>query len=236
MSGDRSLSTALSKSLAIDDGESDIDSNDDESSSTSTLVTKTDSWFSIIAKFHVTIGRIYKSVRCIRRSQASRNAKPKATLRSYVKRHDAELEKYYTKQVLPKIDGTSQASGPLVLQTIAVSSYYVGLVLLYRTFIERFSAAEPEIFLRCAEAASNCIKATPQVLATIPASHFVIQQGRAIYAGAKVLLHCMRLARNPTFTSKALPDVQNGLNLLQNIKIKWPELKKYQLRPKKIFK
>ncbi|KAJ6115598.1 hypothetical protein N7523_006015 [Penicillium sp. IBT 18751x] len=226
---DRSLSTALSKPLAIDDCESDIDSNDDEGSSISTLVTKTNSWFSIIAEFHVTMGRIYKSVRRIRRSQAPRNAKPKATLRSYVKKHDAELEKYYTKQVLPKINEPSQASGPLVLQTIAVSSYYIGLVLLYRTFIEQFSVAEPEIFLRCTEAASNCIKVTPQVPATVPASHFVIQQSRAIFASAKVLLHCMRLARNPTFTSKALPDVRNGLDLLQHIKIKWPEIKKYQL-------
>ena len=226
---DRSLSTALSKPLAIDDGESDIDSYDDESTSTSTLVTKTDPWFSVIAEFHITMGRIYKSVRCIRRSQTSKNAKLNDTLRSYVKKHDAELEKYYTKQVLPKIDAPSQTRGPIMLQTIAVSSYYIGLVLLYRTLIERFSIAEPEMFLRCAEAASNCIKATPQVLATVPASHFVIQQSRAIYASAKVLLHCIRLARNPTFTSKAWPDVQNGLDMLQNIKIKWPEIKKYQL-------
>ncbi|KAJ5290233.1 uncharacterized protein N7443_010486 [Penicillium atrosanguineum] len=226
---DRSLSTALSKPLAIDDTESDIDSYEDEGATTSTLVTKTDPWFSIIAEFHITMGRIYKSVRCIRKSQTSNNAKLKDTLRSYVKKHDAELEKYYTKQVLPKIDAPSQTRGPLMLQTIAVSSYYIGLVLLYRTFIERFSIAEPDMFLRCAEAASNCIKATPQVLATVPASHFVIQQSRAIYASAKVLLYCMRLARNPTFTSKAWPDVQNGLDMLQNIKIKWPEIKKYQL-------
>lgn len=226
---DRSLSTALLKPLAIDDAESDIEPYDEEETSTSALVTKTNPWFSVIAEFHITMGRIYRSVRYIRKSQPSKGAELKDTLRSYVKKHDAELEKYYTKQVLPKIDAPSQAMGPLVLQTIAVSSYYIGLVLLYRTFIERFNIAEPEVFLRCAEAASNCIKVTPQVIATVPASHFVIQQSRAIYASAKVLLHCMRLARNPSFTSKAWPDVENGFNMLRDIKIQWPEIKKYQV-------
>jgi hypothetical protein len=230
---DRSLSTALSKPLAIDDAESEIDPYDDDDvdkgSSKSTPVTNTDPWFSVIAEFHITMGRIYKSVRYIRKSQKSKNSQSRDTLRSYVKKHDAELEKYYTKQVLPKINAPSQTVGPLVLQTIAISSYYIGLVLLYRTFIERFSISEPDIFLRCAEAASNCIKATPQVLAIVPASHFVIQQSRAIYASTKVLLHCMRLARNPSFTNKAWPDVQNGFAMLRDIKIQWPEIKKYQL-------
>ncbi|KAJ5539738.1 Transcription factor [Penicillium frequentans] len=224
---DRSLSTALSKPLAIDDADSDIESYTGENEPSSSHE-KTDPWFSVIADFHVTMGRIYRSVRRIRKSHPSQNAKLRDTLRSHVKRHDAELERYYRKQVLPKIEESNHQIGPLALQTIAISSYYIGVVLLYRTFIERLNIAEPAAFLRCAEAASKCIKATPQVMATVPASHFVIQQSRAIYASAKVLLHCMRLARNPTFTNKAWSDVESGFNMLQNLKIQWPEIKKYQ--------
>ncbi|KAJ5692891.1 hypothetical protein N7462_002314 [Penicillium macrosclerotiorum] len=226
---DRSLSTALLKPLAIDDAESDIESCDDEDHLQPILETRTDPWFSVIADFHITMGRIYRSVRWIRKFQPSQKTKSKDTLRSYVKRHDAELEKYYTKQVLPRIAASHQQVGPVALQTVAISSYYIGVVLLYRTFIERFNIAEPEAFLRCAEAASKCIKLTPQVIATVPASHFVIQQSRAIYASAKVLLHCMRLARNSSFTNRAWPDVEDGLNMLREIKIQWPEIKKYQL-------
>lgn len=226
---DRSLSTALLKPLAIDDAESDIDSCDGEDYNASSAAEKANPWFSVIADFHITMGRIYRSVRLIRKPESSQNIKLKDTLRSYVKRHDAELEKYYTKQVLPKLENPNPQVGPLALQTIAVSSYYIGLVLLYRTFIERFKIDEPEAFLRCAEAASNCIKVTPQVIAHVPASHFVIQQCRAIFASAKVLLHCMRLARNPSFTSKAWSDVESGLNMLREVKIQWPEIKKYQL-------
>lgn len=226
---DRSLSTALLKPLAIDDAESDLESCDGEDYIASSTAGKVDCWFSVIADFHITMGRIYRSVRLIRKAESSRNTMLKDTLRSYVKKHDAELEKYYTRQVLPKIETSNSQEGPLALQTIAVSSYYIGLVLLYRTFIERFNIAEPEVLLRCAEAASNCIKVTPQVVAHVPASHFVIQQSRAIFASAKVLLHCMRLARNPSFTNKAWPDVESGLDMLREVKIQWPEIKKYQI-------
>ncbi|KAJ5760498.1 Transcription factor [Penicillium odoratum] len=222
---DRSLSTALLKPLAIDDADSDIESYTEHEPPTDA---KTDPWFSVIADFHVTMGRIYRSVRRIRKSNPSQTAKLRDTLRSHVKKHDAELERYYRKQVLPKIKEPHHQIGPLALQTIAISSYYIGVVLLYRTFIERLNIAEPAAFLRCAEAASSCIKLTPQVIATVPASHFVIQQSRAIYASVNVLLHCMRLARNPSFTNKAWSNVESGFNMLRNLKIKWPEIKKYQ--------
>ncbi|KAJ5988968.1 hypothetical protein N7481_004178 [Penicillium waksmanii] len=225
---DRSLSTALLKPLAMDDVESDTESFDGENDQASALEAKTDPWFSVVAAFHVTMGRIYRSVRQIRKSQSSQNPRLRDTLRSYVKKHDAELEKYYTKQVLPRIETADRQVESIALQTIAVSSYYIGVVLLYRTFIERLNIAEPEAFLRCAEAASNCIKVTPEVIAKVPASHFVIQQSRAIYASTKVLLHCMRLARNPTFTNKAWSDVETGFNMLRDFKIQWPEINKYQ--------
>ncbi|KAJ5390396.1 uncharacterized protein N7496_001464 [Penicillium cataractarum] len=226
---DRSLSTALLKPLAIDDAESDIESCDGEEYLTPSTLGQADLWFSVVADFHITMGRIYRSVRLIRKAESSRNANLKDTVRSHVKRHDAELEKYYKDQVLPKIETSNSQVGPLALQTIAVSSYYIGLVLLYRTFIERFDITEPDSLLRCAEAASNCIKVTPQVIAHVPASHFVIQQSRAIFASTKVLLHCMRLARNPSFTRKAWSDVESGLKMLREVKIQWPEIKKYQL-------
>ena len=224
---DRSLSTALLKPLAIDDADSDMESCSGEEDLNPTH-SRTDPWFSVIADFHVTMGRIYRSVRWIRKSQPCKNAKSKDKLRSHVKKHDAELERYYRTQVLPRIEEPNNQIGPLALQTIAISSYYIGVVLLYRTFIERHNISEPETFLRCAEAASNCIKVTPQVMATVPASHFVIQQSRAIYASTKVLLHCMRLAQNPSFTNKAWPDVESGFNTLRDIKIQWPEIRKYQ--------
>lgn len=225
---DRSLSTALLKPMAIDDVEGDMDSCD-KVYQPSTLEDKTESWFSIIADFHVTMGRIYRTLRWIRKPQLSQRAKFQETLRSYIRKYDTELEEYFTKRVLPKVEEPSRQVQPLALQTIAVSSYYTGVVLLYRTFIEQFNIAEPEAFLRCAEAASNCIKVTPQVIATVPASHFVIQQSRAIYVSTKVLLHCMRLARNAHFTNNAWPDVESGCNMLRRFNIQWPEIKKYQL-------
>lgn len=185
---DRSLSTVLSKPMAIDDADCDVDLSDDDGTG-SPATEEMDPWFSIIADFHITMGKIYKSVRSIRKSHNTSSPRLKETLRSRVREHDVELETYYNKQVLTKMGETQQSDRPAPLQTIAVASYHIGVVLLYRTFIETSTTADmgPEAFLRCAEAASNCIKLTPQVVATVPASHFLVQQSRAIYASAKVL-------------------------------------------------
>lgn len=216
---DCSLSTALSKPLAIDAAEDDR--------STLALEASTDPWFRVIADFHITIGRIYKSVRKMRRARSSRDSKMWDTLRTCVEGYDTELEEYYTKQVVPRMEDPSRQVRPLALQAIAVSSYYIGVVLLYRTCIERFHVAGPESFLRCAEAASNCIRATPQVIATVPPSHFVVQQSRAVYASARALLHCMRLARNASFNSTAWSDVEAGFDMLQKVNVQWPQIKQY---------
>ncbi|KAJ5613388.1 hypothetical protein N7510_006582 [Penicillium lagena] len=225
---DCSLSTALSKPLAISDTESDLRYYDEESRPALGLDAKTSPWFSVIADFHITISRIYRSIRWIRKTHRVQNDKMWETLRSCTKRYDTELENYYNKQVLSKVEEPSTHGRPLALQTIAISSYYIGIVLLYRTSIEQFNAADPEAFLRCAEAASNCIKATPQVIKNVPISHFVVQQTRAVYASTKVLLHCMRLARNVTFNSKAWRDVETGFDMLCKIDIQWPQIRKYQ--------
>lgn len=225
---DRSLSTALLKPLTSEDCENKVDLSEDKDHQESSLEFRKDSWFAVVADFHVTMARIYKSVRRIRQFQLSKVPQLEDKLRSSVKKHDEELERYYTKQVLPMIQTGDRLIEPLALQTIAVSSYYIGVVLLYRTLLERLDIAEPGAFLRCAEAASNCIKATPEVIAKVPTSHFIIQQVRAIYASTKALLHCIRLARNPTFTNRAWSDVETGFNMLRNSKIKWPEINKYQ--------
>jgi hypothetical protein len=225
---DRSLSTVLLKPLAIDDVECDVSSSDDGESHISVSEDEIDPWFSIITDFHITMGRIYKSVRSIRKLQHSDKRGAKDVLHSRLKKHDMELEQYYEKQVLPNLRRTSDDSQRMGLQNIAVSSYFIGVVLLYRQFIENFHIEDPQIYLRCAEAASNCIRLTPKVLETVPASHFMIQQSRSIYVSAKVLLHCMRLARNEDFSNKAWEDVQMGLDMLRKIKIQWPEIKKYQ--------
>ncbi|KAJ5689110.1 hypothetical protein N7462_003502 [Penicillium macrosclerotiorum] len=225
---DCSLSTALSKPLAISDTESDLRYYEEANCPALGLETKTDPWFSVIASFHVTISRIYRSIRWIRKSHRAHNDKMWDILRVCTKRYDDELENYYTKQVLPKMEEPNRQVRPLALQTIAVSSYYIGIVLLYRTSIEHSNAADPEGFLRCAEAAANCIQATPGVIAHVPISHFVIQQSRALYASTKVLLHCMRLAKNVAFNDKAWRDVEAGFDMLCKIDIQWPQIRKYQ--------
>lgn len=225
---DRSLSTALLKPLTSDDCENKAELSKDKDHQESSLEFQKDSWFAVVADFHVTMGRIYKSVRRIRQFQLSKVPRLEDKLRSSVKKHDEELERYYTKQVLPMIQTGDGMIEPIALQTIAVSSYHIGVVLLYRTLLERLDIADPGAFLRCAEAASNCIKTTPEVIAKVPASHFIIQQVRAIYASTKALLHCIRLARNPTFTNRAWSDVEAGFNVLRNSKIKWPEINQYQ--------
>ncbi|KAJ5523380.1 hypothetical protein N7513_012924 [Penicillium frequentans] len=225
---DCSLSTSLSKPLAISDTESGLSYYDVENSPALGLDAMTDPWFSVIADFHVTISRIYRSIRWIRKSRAAQNDKMWDTLRTCTKRYDAELENYYTKQVLPRIEDPNRQVRPLALQTIAVSSYYIGIVLLYRTSIEQLNAAAPEAFLRCAEAASNCIQGTSRLISNVPISHFVVQQSRAVYASTKVLLHCMRLAQNVTFNSKAWRDVETGFDMLCKIDIQWPQIRKYR--------
>ncbi|KAJ5270823.1 hypothetical protein N7505_006581 [Penicillium chrysogenum] len=227
---DRSLSTALLKPLAIDNSESNMDHYDGESQLTLLPEDKIDPWFAVIAEFHIIMGRIYKSVRWIRRRHQPQNAVhgDNSMLQSYMKKYDTELQTYYTKRVLPKMEGPHSAARPLALQNVAESSYYIGIVLLYRTFIERLKIEDPEVFLRCAEAASNCIRVTPQVMATVPASHFVIQQCRAVYTSTKVLLHCIRMAKNTGYTNKVWPDVQRGCDMLRKTKIQWPEVKRYQ--------
>ncbi|KAJ5811980.1 hypothetical protein N7474_008281 [Penicillium riverlandense] len=224
---DCSLSTALSKPLAISDTESDLRYYDEDNCPALGLEAKTDPWFSVIADFHITINRIYRSIRWIRKSRRAQDDKMWDTLRACTKRYDAELENYFNQQVLPKMEEPSSQVRP-ALQTIAVSSYYIGVVLLYRTSIEQFNAADPEAFLRCAEAASNCIQATPRVIANVPICHFVVQQSRAVYASTKVLLHCMRLARNVAFNAKAWRDVETGFDMLCKIDIQWPQIRKYQ--------
>ncbi|KAJ5833014.1 Transcription factor [Penicillium riverlandense] len=227
---DRSLSTVLLKPLAIDNAESNMDSYEGERQSTWRSEDKIDPWFPVIAEFHIILGRIYKSVRWIRRCHPSQNTElgDTGTLRSNMKKYDIELERYFTKRVLPKMQRHHGTARPLPLQNVAESSYYIGLVLLYRTFIERLKIEEPEVFLRCAEAASSCIRVTPQVMATVPASHFVIQQCRAVYTSTKVLLHCMRLVKNTGYTNNAWPDVQRGCDILRKTKVQWPEIKRYQ--------
>ncbi|KAJ5473040.1 hypothetical protein N7530_007041 [Penicillium desertorum] len=226
---DRSLSTALLKPLAIDNSESNMDLYDGESQLTLIPEDKVDPWFAVIAEFHIIMGRIYKSVRWIRRCHQPQNTHgDNSMLQSYMKKYDTELERYYTKRVLPKMEGPHSAARPLALQNVAESSYYIGVVLLYRTFIERLEIEDPEVFLRCAEAASNCIRVTPQVMATVPASHFLIQQCRAVYTSTKVLLHCIRMAKNTGYTNKAWPDVQRGCDMLRRTKIQWPDVKRYQ--------
>lgn len=222
------LSTALSRPLAIDDADSDPVTSDESDFPELGLEAKTDRWFAVIANFHIIISRIYRSIRRIRKSELAKNAKMWDALRLCIRKYDNELENCYTRHVLPNIEETSEEHRPLALQTIAVASYYVGLVLLYRTCIERFCSSEPETFLRCAEAASNCIKATPQIIANVPTSYFVIQQSRAVYESTKVLLHCMRRARNVKFTRKAWRDVETGFEMLHRIKIQWPQIQKYQ--------
>ncbi|KAJ5769010.1 hypothetical protein N7520_003569 [Penicillium odoratum] len=222
---DCSLSTALSKPLALYDAECDMGRCNEERCLE--LEANTDPWFSIIAEFHVTISRIYRSIRSIRKSHPSQAGKMWDTLRSYTKKYDTELENHYAKRVLPKIAESDGKVKRLALQAIAECSYFIGLVLLYRSFIEQFNAADPEAFLRCAEAASNCIKATPQLIATVPVSHFVVQQSRAVYASTKVLLHCMRLARNSSFNKRAWCDVQSGFEMLRKINIRWPQIQNY---------
>lgn len=226
---DRSLSTALGKPLAFDDDDCDTGLSDLRSgTSASGGEDATSPWFSVVADFHVTMGRIYTSIRSMRKDGAHSGRgghEMKEALRQRIREYDAELQKYYTTQVMPKLRGSNQ---PVALQTIAVSSYYIGLVLLYRTSIETFTANEPDAFLRCAEAAAECIRVSPAVIASVPTSHFLVQQCRAIYASTKVLLHCMRMARNPDFSAKALHVVAQGLDMLQQTKLKWPEIKNYQ--------
>ncbi|TWU70718.1 hypothetical protein ED733_000238 [Metarhizium rileyi] len=225
---DRSLSTVLLKPLAIDDVECDVSSNDDGESHVYVTEDAIDPWFSVITDFHITMGKIYKSVRSIRRFQNSGHCNSNEILRSRLKNHDIELEQYFQKQVLPNMRNTPDEPRRMGLQTIAVSSYFICVVLLYRQFIEAFRLEDSRIYLRCAEAASNCIRLTPKVLDTVPASHFMIQHSRSIYISSKVLLHCMRVARNEDFSTKAWDDVEMGLDMLQKIKIQWPEIKRYQ--------
>lgn len=223
---DRSLSTVLLKPLAIDDAECDVE--DESKPSTPKTHPGMEFWFSVIVDFHIIIGRIYRSVRSIRKSARSSKPNLEDKLRAYVRQHDGELEEYYTEHVLPRIEETPRTLEAAALQTVAISSYYAGLILLHRAFLETYTVAEPEMFLRCAEAASSCIKLTPRLVATVPASHFLIQQSRAVFAGTKVLLHCMRLACNPEFTARALSDIEAGVGMLRDLKIQWPETKKYQ--------
>jgi hypothetical protein len=215
---DRSLSTALLKPLAIDD----VDFNLDDAR-------EGDLWFSVIANFHITLGRVYKATRPLKTCYKFHNSKSVDELQSSIQRHDSELEYYFNRQVLPKVGSTSSAGRNIGLQNIAISSYHIGLLLLYRQFIENSGLATATAYLRCAEAASNCINFAPELIATVPVSHFVIQQYRALYVSTNVLLHCMQFARHMNFTNQAWPDVERGLEMLRNQKIQWPEIKKYRL-------
>lgn len=224
---DRSLSTVLRMPLAIDDAECDLEH--ERKPSTPKTHRGMEFWFSVIVDFHRIIGRIYRSVRSIRKSARSSSPILDDKLRAYVRQHDGELEGYHTEQVLPRIEEPPPTPEAAALQTIAVSSYYAGLILLHRPFLETYAVMEPDMFLRCAEAASSCIKLTPRLAATVPASHFLIQQSRALFASIKVLLHGMRLACNSNFTARALSDIEAGVGMLRDLEIQWPETKKYQV-------
>lgn len=223
---DRSLSTVLLKPLAIDDEECDV--QDEDKPSTPHKHPHMDFWFSVIVDFHILIGRIYKLGRAIRKSTRSSKPDTEEKLRAYVRRLDKELEDYFTQEVVPRIQESPSSPKGATLQLVAISSYYTGIILLHRAFLETYSSAEPEMLLRCAEAASACIKFTPRLLDAVPASHFLIQQLRAHFAGSKVLLRCVRLASNPSFATKALCDVDAGMAILGDAKVVWPEAKDYE--------
>lgn len=223
---DRSLSTVLLKPLAIDDEECDVE--EEGNPSTPHKHPHMDFWFSVIVDFHILIGRIYKLGRAIRKSTRSSKPDTEEKLRAYVRRLDKELEDYFTQEVVPRIQESPSSPKAATLQLVAISSYYTGIILLHRAFLETYSSAEPEMLLRCAEAASACIKFTPRLLDAVPASHFLIQQLRAHFAGSKVLLRCVRLASNPSFATKALCDVDAGMAILGDAKVVWPEAKDYE--------
>ncbi|KAH8803679.1 hypothetical protein F5884DRAFT_511525 [Xylogone sp. PMI_703] len=225
---DCSLSTVLLKPLAMDEVEYDADMST-SAERVSGEVPDTEQWFPVITNVHITLGRVYRAIRPLRSRDKLRSLKSNDALKSSIQKHDSELENYFTEQVLPKIKSTPSWSKAIGLQNIAISSYHVGLVLLYGRFIQSSEIATAEAYLRCAEAASNCINFAPNLIATVPTSHFVIQQYRALYVSMNVLLYCMRFSRHVSFTAHAWPDLERGLEVLRNQKIQWPEIEKYRL-------
>jgi hypothetical protein len=113
---------------------------------------------------------------------------------------------------------------------LSLSGYFSAFMLLYRYLVpntHRPSALEgTEAVRQCVRAATNCIRLTPSILEALPVCPDLIFHAQHVFAGAMILLHCVRRSEDQAFIQDVLKDTELALHSLRSLQCIWPEARK----------
>lgn len=142
---------------------------------------------------------------------------------------NSELQAWATEEVPANMKGA--AEGNLnVEKLIALSGYFSALILLYRFFMRNPHRPSPlkgsEAVFQCARAATNCIRITTNIFASLPICPDLIFHAQHVFTSSVVLLHCIRRSEDATFIQIALQDVELAVNSLRQLQNFWAGARK----------
>ncbi len=161
----------------------------------------------------------------VRTVKAGRLVNKTQEIRALVAGLNAELQSWATNEVPDSIKSATQ--GQLgVEKLIALSSYFSTLMLLYRFFIgnpHRPSALEGnDAIFQCARAATNCIRITDKIVASVPICPDLIFHAQHVFTSSVILLQCIRRSEDAVFIQDALKDVELAMHSLRQLQQLWP--------------
>lgn len=228
---DRQLSTSLGRPLAIDDSDCDVEFPEADLVGLHSHVSR--EFFMSQVQIQTTIGCILKTVNSVKNARnwhETTGTSPGCTeLRQKVKALSDELQNWVGDKV--PADIKTAKNGPKAAdKCIALSTYFCAILLLYRGFMANPHKPSPlegsQALLQCARASTNCITISRDFLSEVPKSHFHILHGQYVFISIVLLLHCIRVTTDPAFVSRALEDVERGIQILKDFEPIWPDSKK----------
>ncbi|KAK3322004.1 fungal-specific transcription factor domain-containing protein [Apodospora peruviana] len=235
---DRQLSTALGRPLAIDDDDCDVSLPTPEADTTRYA---DNTGFCGCLPLYRALGMILKTVNSVNNACKVRQAGNYDTLRGQVHEIDRAIQRWASEVVPPEVKKATQGRC-LIEKHITLSYYHAAVILLYRAFLPQpphhnrdtsSSSNSPlsnskEAQIRCAKAASDCIRGSPDYLMCVPRGHYRVVHGQNIFVSAVILLQCIRSNDRITSIDAALGHVRCALDGLKALEEEWKGAKKCQ--------
>ena len=118
----------------------------------------------------------------------------------------------------------------LAQRCVLYSAFFSAIMLLYRPFMANPHKDSPlgrsETAVRCAKAATNCIRSTSSHLHSIPVGLYTSFHGQQVFVGSILLMHCMRISRDEISTREAFASVEMGMRILTDMQSCWAGARK----------
>ncbi|KAB5513617.1 fungal-specific transcription factor domain-containing protein [Coniochaeta sp. 2T2.1] len=226
---DRQLSTALGRPLAIDDDDCDVSQPMPDADTTRYA---DNTGFCGCLPLYRALGTILKTVNSVTNACKVRQMANYDTLRRQVHEIDGAIQKWASEVVPPEVKKATQGRC-LIEKHIALRYYHAAVVLLYRAFLPQphrndSPLSNKEAQIRCAKAASDCIRGSPDYLLCVPRGHYRVVHGLNIFVSAMILLQCIRSNDRITSIGAALGHVRCALDGLEALEEEWKGAKKCQ--------